>query len=89
MSNVDKLTTRTEELISEINYIMKHINRCKLSRESVIKLQNIRDYLERELKYYRFINNTKSTIDQDMYYFKSRYINDISLEINMFKRIVH
>lgn len=89
MTKVEELTTRTEELISDINYIMKHVNRCKLSRESVLKLQTIRGYLERELNYYKFINNTHSDIDHDLFYIKSEYIDDISLEINMFKRIIH
>lgn len=88
MNNLEDLTLITENLISEINYIIRHDNRYKLTRINISRLQTIRESLKKDLVYYKFISRAKCGIDINMIIDKSNYVNIISSEINTFKRLL-
>lgn len=88
MKKLEDLTNVTQNLITEINYIMKHNNRYKLTRTNITKLQMTREYLKKDLVYYEFMKKVNCDVDERMIEDKSNYINILSTEINSFKRLL-
>lgn len=86
---LQNLNNITKDLISDINYIIRHTNRGKLTKATVMKLQMMRNDLQRDLVYYNFMMKTNNNFGIDeLIQDKTLYLNRVSFDVNTLKRIV-